>query len=63
MANGETSKFDYLLKYVIIGDAAVGKTNLLSRYIPDQFEPEYEPTCVVEFSAKNCQIRNKTYRI
>ena len=44
MANGETSKFDYLLKYVIIGDAAVGKTNLLSRYIPDQFEPEYEPT-------------------
>ena len=63
MVNGETSKFDYLLKYVIIGDAAVGKTNLLSRYIPDQFEPEYEPTWVVEFCAKNCQIRNKTYRI
>jgi small GTP-binding protein len=55
--------FDYLLKYIIIGDAAVGKSNLLLRYAHGQFKPEYQLTIGVEFGAKNVEIRNKLYRI
>ena len=55
--------FDYLFKYIIIGDAAVGKSNLLLRYTHGQFKPEYQLTIGVEFGAKNITISNKTYRI
>ena len=55
--------FDYLFKYIIIGDAAVGKSNLLLRYAHGQFKPEYQLTIGVEFGAKNVQIRGKTYRV
>ena len=58
-----SNQFDYLLKYIIIGDEEVGKSNLLSHYIDDRFTSEYQSTIGVEFRAKNVVIRNKTYRI
>ncbi len=63
MTNQGAVNFDYLFKYIIIGDAAVGKSNLLLRYAHGQFKPEYQLTIGVEFGAKNVVIRNKTYRI
>jgi small GTP-binding protein len=63
MTSGGNINFDYLFKYIIIGDAAVGKSNLLLRYAHGQFKPEYQLTIGVEFGAKNIQIRGKTYRI
>ena len=63
MAASQAAKFDYLLKYIIIGDAAVGKSNLLLRYAHGQFKPEYQLTIGVEFGAKNIQIDNKIFRI
>ena len=59
----KTEGFDYLFKYIIIGDAAVGKSNLLLRYTHGQFKPEYQLTIGVEFGAKNVQINDKVYRI
>ena len=53
MTSGNMVNFDYLLKYIIIGDAAVGKSNLLLRYVHGQFKPEYQLTIGVEFGAKN----------
>ena len=63
MSAGGSVNFDYLFKYIIIGDAAVGKSNLLLRYTHGQFKPEYQLTIGVEFGAKNISISNKTYRI
>ena len=63
MTSGGPVNFDYLLKYIIIGDAAVGKSNLLLRYAHGQFKPEYQLTIGVEFGAKNIQINNKIFRI
>jgi small GTP-binding protein len=63
MTSGGPVNFDYLLKYIIIGDAAVGKSNLLLRYAHGQFKPEYQLTIGVEFGAKNIQLKNKVFRI
>ena len=57
------SNFDYIFKYIIIGDAAVGKTNLLNRYINKKFLNEYQTTIGVEFATKTVKIRDKLYRI
>ena len=63
MTAGNMVNFDYLLKYIIIGDAAVGKSNLLLRYVHGQFKPEYQLTIGVEFGAKNINIASKVFRI
>ena len=55
--------FNYLLKYIVIGDSSVGKSNILLRYTHNQFNEEYQSTIGVEFGAKNIKINNKIYRI
>ena len=55
--------FNYLLKYIIIGDSGVGKSNILLRYIHEKFTDEFNTTIGVEFGAKNIQISDKIYRI
>ena len=55
--------YDYLLKYIIIGDAAVGKSNLLLRFAQNDFKTEYQLTIGVEFGAKNLDINNKKFRL
>ena len=60
MASGQ---FNYLLKYIIIGDEAVGKSNLLLRYAQNQFKTEYKVTVGVEFGARNITINNTIYRV
>ena len=63
MTSTSQISFNYLFKYIIIGDAAVGKSNLLLRYTHGQFKQEYQLTIGVEFGAKNIEINNKIYRI
>ena len=55
--------YSYLLKYIIIGDSAVGKSNILLRYAHEKFNEDYQATIGVEFGAKNVEINNKTFRI
>ena len=55
--------FDYLFKYIIIGDAAVGKSNLLLRFNQGQFHDEYQLTIGVEFGAKNVEVGGKQLRL
>ena len=57
------TNFNYLLKYIIIGDSAVGKSNILTRYVYEKFNEEFQSTLGVEFAAKNAIIENKIYRI
>eukprot|EP00330_Aristerostoma_sp_ATCC50986_P006890 CAMPEP_0114589558 /NCGR_PEP_ID=MMETSP0125-20121206/11978_1 /TAXON_ID=485358 ORGANISM="Aristerostoma sp., Strain ATCC 50986" /NCGR_SAMPLE_ID=MMETSP0125 /ASSEMBLY_ACC=CAM_ASM_000245 /LENGTH=62 /DNA_ID=CAMNT_0001786509 /DNA_START=106 /DNA_END=294 /DNA_ORIENTATION=+ len=51
MATGG-EEFDYLFKVVLIGDSAVGKSNLLSRFAKNEFSLETKPTLGVEFACK-----------
>ena len=55
--------FHYLLKYVIIGDSGVGKSNILLQYIKGKFNEDFKATVGVEFGAKNIEINGRIYRI
>ena len=66
MESGESTgelSFNYLLKYVIVGDASVGKSNLLLLYSHGQFREEYQLTIGVEFGSNNIIIDDKIFRI
>ncbi|KAH0785312.1 ras-related protein RABA2a-like [Histomonas meleagridis] len=58
----QASDPDFLLKIVLIGDSGVGKTNLLSRFTRDQFNPESKSTIGVEFATKTMEIEGKTVK-
>ena len=55
--------FNYLLKYIIIGNSSVGKSCILMKYIHDSFDEEFKTTIGVEFGSKNITIKNKIYKI
>jgi Ras-related protein Rab-2A len=58
-----SKKFDYLLKYIIVGDASVGKSNLLLRFVYNTFKSDYQTTIGVEFGEKNIKHNNKMYQL
>ena len=55
--------YNYLLKFIIIGDPAVGKSNILLKYVHNKFVNEYQSTVGVEFGAKNIIIEGQIFRI
>ena len=59
----EELNFHYMLKYIIIGDSSVGKSNILLNYLKGKFYDEHQPTIGVEFGAKNIELEDKIYRI
>ncbi|XP_022893820.1 ras-related protein RABA5a-like [Olea europaea var. sylvestris] len=50
---------DYLFKIVLIGDSAVGKSNLLARFARDEFYPNSKSTIGVEFQSQKMEINGK----
>ncbi|XP_062118006.1 ras-related protein RABA6b [Humulus lupulus] len=50
---------DYLFKAVLIGDSAVGKSNLLSRFSKNEFRLDSKPTIGVEFAYRNIRVGDK----
>jgi len=59
MANSFDDECDYLFKAVLIGDSAVGKSNLLSRFARDEFQLDSKPTIGVEFAYRNIKVADK----
>jgi len=49
-------RYDYLFKFIIIGDAASGKSCLLHRFIDDKFRKESTHTIGVEFGSKIIEV-------
>lgn len=55
----EEQNEDYLFKIVLIGDSAVGKSNLLARFARDEFYPNSKSTIGVEFQTQKMNISGK----
>ena len=59
MSSDEEGGEEYLFKIVIIGDSAVGKSNLLSRYARNEFNAHSKATIGVEFQTQSMEIEGK----
>ena len=57
------NNYNYLLKYIIVGDPSVGKSNILMKFAHNKFIEDYQATTGVEFGAKNIEIKDQIYRI
>lgn len=55
-------KHDYLFKVVLIGDSGVGKSNLLSRFIRNEFDLKSLTTIGVEFAQRNLEFGGKVVK-
>ena len=55
--------YDLLFKLILIGDSCVGKSNILSKYLKNEFDPNSRATVGVEFGTKNILINNKKIKI
>ena len=57
------AKPDYSFKFIVIGNAFVGKSNIIYRFTQGKFEEKYKMTINLEFSFKNLKINDKIYRV
>ncbi|XP_010257365.1 PREDICTED: ras-related protein RABA4d [Nelumbo nucifera] len=55
-------KIDYVFKVVLIGDSAVGKSQLLARYARNEFSLDSKATIGVEFQTRTLVIDHKTVK-
>lgn len=54
---------EYLFKIIIIGNAGVGKSNILIRYTKDMFDASNKPTIGIEFSSKTIDVNEKKVKL
>lgn len=55
--------FDFLFKFIIIGDVQVGKSNLLSQFTDHAFRIQYELTIGVEFGSKIMTLGDRKVKL
>ncbi|XP_064948595.1 ras-related protein RGP1-like [Musa acuminata AAA Group] len=55
-------KIDYVFKVVLIGDSAVGKSQLLARFSRNEFSVDSKATIGVEFQTRTLTIDSKTIK-
>jgi len=55
--------YDHLLKIVITGDSAVGKSCLLSRFVDNSFAQTYTSTVGVDFKIKTMEVDGTIVRL
>ena len=55
--------YDHLIKLLILGDSAVGKTCLLLRYTDDNFTANHLATIGIDFKTYSTTINDKVYSL
>ena len=55
--------YDYLIKLMLIGDSAVGKSSLLLRFSDDTFDLSGTPTIGIDFKIRTVEIDNKRCKL
>jgi len=58
-----TAGYDYLIKFLIIGDSGVGKSSFLLRFAEDSFTQSYIATIGVDFKIKTININDKLVKV
>lgn len=55
-------QYNYLFKYIIIGDTNVGKSCIMLKYIDGKYKDYNDPTIGVEFGSKTISHQGKTIK-
>ena len=53
----EDDNYELMVKVVIVGDSGVGKTNIMSKYLKNEFHEDSKATVGVEFGSKQFNIQ------
>ena len=59
---GGGDKVDYVFKVVLIGDSAVGKSQILARFARNEFSLDSKATIGVEFQTRTLVIDHKSVK-
>ena len=57
MTDSDEKSYDYLLRYIIVGDIAVGKSCILLQFMNNKFRVAHELTIGVEFGVKIIDLK------
>lgn len=57
------ASYSYLLKFIIVGDSKVGKSNILTQLIDHRFNSNYDITIGVEFGSYTTSVSGKSLKI
>ena len=55
--------YDQLFKIIIVGNSGVGKSNILGRYIKNEFNEETKSTVGVEFASKKVNVNGVNIKL
>ncbi len=55
--------FNYIFKYIIIGDTSVGKSAIINQFLNNEFNTEYDITVGVEFGSKTINLSKKSIKL
>ena len=55
--------YSYSVKFIIVGDSSLGKSNILLRFSRDTFDQSHQPTLGIEFANKHLIYNNTDYLI
>ena len=57
------SEYSYSVKFIIVGDSSVGKSNILLRFSRNVFDPGHQATLGIEFANKHLLFNNIDYLV
>jgi Ras-related protein Rab-2A len=60
---GSSSQYAYLLKFIIVGDEAVGKTCLLLQFTDKRYRTTHQVTVGVEFGSRTVEVSGKMIKL
>ncbi|CAE7934097.1 RAB2A, partial [Symbiodinium sp. KB8] len=60
---GDGPEYNYLFKYIIVGDAGVGKSCILLQFTMGRFRAEHDMTIGVEFGHRFVEIDGQTIKL
>lgn len=61
--NDKKNKIFYTIKFIIIGDSSVGKTNIVHRFGKNEFSNEYANTVGMDYLSCNVEIDEKIFHL
>ena len=61
--NQQKSEFTYSVKFIIVGDSSVGKSNILLRFSRNIFDPGHQATLGIEFANRHLLYNNTDYLV